>query len=355
MKKPRIILMTLSWMLFVIFLVIVSCSDQKETQEKQSVTEETQNVTETPQDNVEIIREYREARFTFNIQNGNIRFSHGNHKGRERWFQAYFGTGYDDCGVCHNLGLPTVDEYYSVVPGEGEPLNTVEAIREYKNDIFPYGIQEQTCLSSCHDNVTAPNDCEWCHVPDSKPLQQVEMAEGKVLPGPGPGWLTEAAFAEETEEEPASEEETDRITEEVERILPDYDEEALGDPDNRDYKEKAWFFDIFNHNVRFSHGNHASRERWFKVYFGTGYDDCGNCHNLGLPFVAEGGVMLEDGDHLNTVEDIREYEDDMYPFGIMMARCFGACHNGLTASNECVNCHLPESKPLSEGLTEREM
>ena len=33
----------------------------------------------------------------------------------------------------------------------------------------------------------------------------------------------------------------------------------------------------------------------------------------------------------------------------MMARCFGACHNSLTAPNDCRNCHLPGAKALTEG------
>jgi len=35
----------------------------------------------------------------------------------------------------------------------------------------------------------------------------------------------------------------------------------------------------------------------------------------------------------------------------MMARCFDACHNGLTAPNDCMNCHLPGSRALTEGAT----
>ncbi len=137
-------------------------------------------------------------------------------------------------------------------------------------------------------------------------------------------------------------EETPSYTEEPDRVIPAYKEDFKKGIDTiRDYKLKNWFFDIQNNVVRFSHGNHATRDRWFKTYFGTTFKDCGNCHNLGLPFVAEGGVLLEDGEHLNTIEDVREYEDDIYPFGIMMARCFGACHNGYTAPNDCKNCHLP--------------
>ena len=36
-------------------------------------------------------------------------------------------------------------------------------------------------------------------------------------------------------------------------------------------------------------------------------------------------MQLEDGEHLNSVEGIRDYEDDIYPFGIMMSRCFETC------------------------------
>ncbi len=32
-----------------------------------------------------------------------------------------------------------------------------------------------------------------------------------------------------------------------------------------------------------------------------------------------------------------------------MSRCFETCHNGRTAPNDCMNCHLPGSRALSEG------
>ena len=250
-------------------------------------------------------------RWSFDIQNGLIRFSHGNHLRRDRWFKAYFGTGYRNCANCHKIEFPA--------PKEGEEVDFIAEIRKHSNEEVPYGIQEDTCLT-CHNNVTAPSTCEWCHLPDTKPLQEIEVAEL-------------GAYGEE-----------------VDQIIPDYKEDFRRDADTiRDYKEKRWFFDIQNNNIRVSHGNHKSRDRFFKAYFGSGYEDCGNCHNLGLPYIAEKGVMLADGEHLNSVEDIRDYEDDIYPFGIMMARCFGACHDNLTAPNECTNCHLPGAKALTEG------
>ncbi|MCZ6485908.1 MAG: hypothetical protein O6826_09440, partial [Acidobacteria bacterium] len=57
-----------------------------------------------------IIRNYGEKRWSFDIQNGLIRFSHGNHSRRDRWFRAYFGTGYSDCSNCHKLEFPEPNE-----------------------------------------------------------------------------------------------------------------------------------------------------------------------------------------------------------------------------------------------------
>jgi len=263
------------------------------------------------QDEANIIRAYQPKRFSFDIQDGVIRFSHGNHRRRDRWFRAYFGTGYSDCSNCHHLEFPE--------PENGTAVDFVAEIRKHGKETIPYGIQEETCLT-CHNNITAPNECQWCHAPGSPPLAGVEAAK------------------------------LGEYQEEVDPIIHDYNENFQRDVDTiRDYKEKRWFFDIQNNTIRFSHGNHSTRDRWFKAYFGTGYRECGNCHNLGLPYVSEEGMLLEDGEHLNSVEDIRDYEDDIYPFGIMMARCFDTCHNGRTAPNDCMNCHLPGSRALSEG------
>jgi len=290
----------LSWVIAAFLLIVVFILIEKPA-------------TVSAQDEATIIRAYQQKRFSFDIQNGSIRFSHGNHRRRDRWFRAYFGTGYSDCSNCHHLEFPE--------PEEGTRVDFVAEIQKHAKDTTPYGIQEETCLS-CHNNVTAPNDCQWCHVPGSPPLQGKEAAQ------------------------------LGEYQEEVDPIIPDYNENFQKDVDTiRDYKEKRWFFDIQNNIIRFSHGNHSSRDRWFKAYFGTGYEDCGTCHNLGLPYASEQGMHLEDGEHLNSVEDIRDYEDDIYPFGIMMARCFDACHNGLTAPNDCMNCHLPGSRALTEGAT----
>ena len=261
------------------------------------------------QNQEDIIRNYGEKRWSFDIQNGLIRFSHGNHRRRNRWFEAYFGTGYDDCSNCHQIDFPE--------PRDGERVDFVAEIRQHREEEIPYGIQEETCLT-CHNNITAPNECQWCHVPGSQPLAGATVSE----------------FAEHAEP--------------VDQIIPDYSEDFHRDVDLiRDYKEKRWFFDIENNNIRFSHGNHESRDRWFNAYFGTTFRDCGNCHNLGLLTAGPEGPVVTDGEHLNTVEDIREYEFDIVPFGIMMGRCFSACHNGVTAPNDCTNCHLPGSRPLS--------
>jgi hypothetical protein len=336
MKKLGIIMTALCAVIFLSFLFLLGFWDQREAMGKQNA-----NAAETSKGESKQIGKFEEKRWTFNIQNGNIRFSHGNHKRRDRWFKAYFGTGYDDCGNCHNLGLLKTDEVYSLLLGEGEHLNTVEAIRAAKDDIFPYGVQEASCLT-CHDETTtAPANCAWCHVPGSRALQPMEAAAMK-LKGSHEG-------TPEKEESPSYEED-------VARIIPEYNEDYKKGIDTiREYKEKNWFFDIQNDGIRFSHGNHSNRDRWFKVYAGTTYKDCGNCHNLGLPFASAGGVLLKDDEHLNSVEDVQDFEDDIYPYGIMMARCFGSCHNGLAASNECINCHLPGSKPVVEGMTERTM
>lgn len=257
----------------------------------------------------QVIRTFRQARWAFDIQDGLIRFSHGNHQRRDRWFRAYFGRGYSDCTTCHDVPLPAATDTATV--------DFVAEIRKHANAPMPYGIEEATCRT-CHNNVTAPADCAWCHVPGSGPLEGVEVP----------------ALGEH--EEP------------VDRIVADYDEQFERGVDAvREYKEKRWFFDIQNDNIRFSHGNHKSRDRFFNAYLGTGYEDCGNCHNLGLLTAGPEGPVVTDGEHLNTVEDIREYEFDIVPFGIMMGRCFSACHNGVTAPNDCTNCHLPGSRPLS--------
>jgi len=298
MKQPTAHLRALVTAIAAVLLIVVFVLTEKP-------------VTVSAQDEANIIRAYQQKRFSFDIQNGSIRFSHGNHRRRDRWFRAYFGTGYSDCSNCHHLEFPE--------PENGTAVDFVAEIRKHGKETIPYGIQEETCLS-CHNNITAPNDCQWCHVPGSPPLQG-----------------TEAAQLEEYQEA-------------VDPIIPDYNENFQRDVDTiRNYKEKRWFFDIQNNTIRFSHGNHSSRDRWFKAYFDTGYEDCGTCHNLGLPYASEKGLQLEDGEHLNSVEDIRDYEDDIYPFGIMMARCFDACHNGLTAPNDCMNCHLPGSRALTEG------
>lgn len=261
------------------------------------------------QSQADVIKTFRQARWTFDIQDGRIRFSHGNHQRRDRWFRAYFGRGYSDCTTCHRISRPAATNAAAV--------DFAAEIRKHADAPAPYGIEEATCRT-CHNNVTAPADCAWCHTPGSEPLESVQP------PALGP------------DEEP------------VDRIVADYDEQFERGVDTvREYKEKRWAFDIQNDNIRFSHGNHKSRDRFFHAYFGTGYDDCGNCHNLGLLTAGPQGPVVENGEHLNTVEDIREYESDIVPFGIMMGRCFSACHNGLTAPNDCTNCHLPGSRPLS--------
>ena len=54
----------------------------------------------------QVISTYRQARWAFDIQDGLIRFSHGNHQRRDRWFQAYLGRSYSDCTTCHDVPLP---------------------------------------------------------------------------------------------------------------------------------------------------------------------------------------------------------------------------------------------------------
>ncbi len=120
------------------------------------------------QDEPDTIRAFQQKRFSFDIQNGSIRFSHGNHRRRDRWFRAYFGSGYSDCSNCHHLEFPE--------PEEGTRVDFVAEIRKHNKETIPYGVQEKTCLT-CHNNITAPNDCQWCHVPGSPPLQGTEAAQ----------------------------------------------------------------------------------------------------------------------------------------------------------------------------------
>lgn len=118
-----------------------------------------------------IIRQYKEENWSFDIANGNIRFSHGNHRNRDRWFRAYFRKDYD-CGVCHNNSLPIDDGKGGTTMGEGDPLRTMEEIRAAVGDIYPYGVKMFTCLDACHNGFTAPKDCAWCHLPGSKPIRE---------------------------------------------------------------------------------------------------------------------------------------------------------------------------------------
>lgn len=112
---------------------------------------------------------FKEELWVFDFVDKNIRFSHGSHKARERWFKQYFDSGYK-CSVCHNTSIP-VEGPNGVKLSEGEPLNSVEEIKEQKYFPFPYGVKMIGCLGTCHDGKTAPNNCDWCHVPGSKPLQ----------------------------------------------------------------------------------------------------------------------------------------------------------------------------------------
>lgn len=111
---------------------------------------------------------FKEERWVFDFMDKNIRFSHGSHKTRDRWFKIFFGEGYH-CGACHNTSLP-VEGPEGVKLTDGEPLTTVEEIREHQFFPFPYGVKMTTCLSSCHNDKIAPGNCDWCHVPGSKPL-----------------------------------------------------------------------------------------------------------------------------------------------------------------------------------------
>lgn len=132
-------------------------------------------------------------------------------------------------------------------------------------------------------------------------------------------------------------------------------EDSAAPPDKRwdvrrrKYTEANWFFDIVNGNIRFSHGNHKNRDRWFRAYFRKNYE-CGVCHNTSLPTEGDGGVVLSKGEPLKTVEEIREYADDVYSYGVKMLTCLGNCHNDFTAPGECAWCHLPGSKPIKEGM-----
>lgn len=107
---------------------------------------------------------FREEVWEFDQLNADIRFSHGSHKKRGYWFKEKFGTGYR-CEICHNYGKP----------GEGSLVNE-EKIREAGNKpgFLPYGVSMRTCLNSCHDNITAPSNCDWCHVLGSKALKVMD-------------------------------------------------------------------------------------------------------------------------------------------------------------------------------------
>ncbi len=118
-----------------------------------------------------IVRQYKEENWVFDILNGNIRFSHGNHKNRDRWFRGYFRGNYE-CGICHNTSLPIDDGKGGTTLNEGEPYKTVEEIREAIGDIYPYGVKMFTCLNACHNDFTAPKTCPWCHLPGSKPIAE---------------------------------------------------------------------------------------------------------------------------------------------------------------------------------------
>lgn len=111
---------------------------------------------------------FKEERWVFDFVDRNIRFSHGNHKNRDRWFKRFFQSEYR-CGVCHNTSLP-VEGPDGVQLTEGEALETMDEIRAHKFFPFPYGVKMTTCLASCHNNEVAPGNCDWCHVPGSKPV-----------------------------------------------------------------------------------------------------------------------------------------------------------------------------------------
>ncbi|MBI3126306.1 MAG: hypothetical protein HYZ11_01705 [Candidatus Tectomicrobia bacterium] len=116
-------------------------------------------------------RKYEEKNWAFDIVNGNIRFSHGNHKNRDRWFRAYFRQGYS-CGICHSTAVPQDDGKGYVKMSKGDPLATVEDIRDAKDEAYAYGVSMLTCLGNCHNGFTAPNNCDWCHLPQSKPIKE---------------------------------------------------------------------------------------------------------------------------------------------------------------------------------------
>lgn len=116
-------------------------------------------------------QKYEEKNWAFDIVNGNIRFSHGNHKNRDRWFRAYFREGYA-CGICHSTAVPQDDGKGYVRMSKGEPLATIEEIRDAKDEAYAYGVSMLTCLGNCHNGFTAPSNCDWCHLPQSKPIKE---------------------------------------------------------------------------------------------------------------------------------------------------------------------------------------
>lgn len=124
-----------------------------------------------PATNSTIVRNFRELNWVFDIQNGNIRFSHGNHKHRDRWFRAYFRKNYD-CEVCHNTSIPADDGRGGITLTPGEGFGGVEEIRAAKDEPYAYGVKMLTCLGACHNGFTAPKDCAWCHLPESKPIRE---------------------------------------------------------------------------------------------------------------------------------------------------------------------------------------
>ncbi len=81
MKKMRTTVVALAALLVLMSLLFLELSDQRMALGQQSV-----NGAETSKGEKEIIREYAETRYSFDIQNGVIRFSHGNHQRRDRWF-----------------------------------------------------------------------------------------------------------------------------------------------------------------------------------------------------------------------------------------------------------------------------
>lgn len=121
--------------------------------------------------NSKIVHSFKEENWVFDIQNGNIRFSHGNHKNRDRWFRAYFRKNYE-CGICHNTSLPVDDRQGGITLSPGDPLQDVEEIRAAADDPYTYGVKMLTCLNACHNGFTAPKECAWCHLPESKPIRE---------------------------------------------------------------------------------------------------------------------------------------------------------------------------------------